>query len=395
LLCVAAATLLKRHVWRDNLHVFWDLKVYVGTMEARMQGLDPYAPATLGVFGIPSDYLVTTPPGVTWLLGLLGAPLLRDHAGVLLGAAHLLALAATTSLLARIFFGHGLTEIALACAAYLGMFAGVGIVSLGAANLGTLQHAIIIAALVPGLFHGRWGMALAAIFVASLFKPFYLAYLLFPVAAHGWSWRMLGVGALVSLATCGAYLAQAWLAPEAFQGWLANVHATLILQGDIGLNLLGARMLVGTGWVPYAVQATAIGVMVAFAVLGSTTGRRRWAVLLVVVLFANPRILSYDLAVAAVPFAFVYACLLGRFSPLAMEPLARIALSVGGLALLQVSSYYPTGIDPHLAFPLTALLGVAAVSWPWASPAARPGLGDAGDGPATSPLRISEIAPPM
>jgi hypothetical protein len=358
LIAVATITLLNRHVWRDHLHLFWDLKVYVATMRAQVAGLDPYARTTLGAFGISPDYLVTTPPAVTRLLGLLGTPLLVDQASWLLAAAHLAGLAATVAWSARMFFGPRAAMLALAAAAYLGLFAATGIVSLGAANLGTLLHGMVLLALGPGMLARRWGSAFAVILLATLFKPFYLAYLLVPVAAQGWSWRRVGHAGLACAGAAALYLVQAFVWPSTFRAWIGNVAIQTMEYGDIGLNLLGTRALQGSVWLALVVQAVAILGFLACAVFGRARGRERWAVLLVVALFINPRIMPYDLAVAAAPLAFLVA----GFAPEALHPMLRLPLSVAGLALLQVSSYYPTGIDPHWAFPLTALLAVAGAS---------------------------------
>ncbi|MBR0679042.1 hypothetical protein GXW74_00960 [Roseomonas eburnea] len=353
---LAVVALLERHVWGDTSPIFWDLPVYVATSEAQARGLDPYAPEVMRLLGLPDYLFVNSPPIATWLLGLAGGTPLRPHLGALLALAHVGALLAMPLVLGRVFFGHGMAGFALAAAAFLTMFAGAGITSVSAANLGTVLHAVILLALAPGLLRGRWAAFFVAVALASLFKPFYLAYCLLPAAANGWNWRHALVGAGISATVLVAHAASALIAPEAFSGWIANLRAAILVQGDTGTNLLGARALRDGGALRYLVQAAVIVAFLAVALLGRIRGRALWAALLIVVQFVNPRMMVYDLAVAAIPFAFLAA----PFIPAGRGPLARIGIAVGAVSVVQFAAYNGRLLDGSLLFPLMALALVLA-----------------------------------
>jgi hypothetical protein len=324
-------------------------------MEAQALGLDPYAPATRLSLGIPDFLFVNTPPIASWLLGLPAGTPLRSHFGLLLSLATISAVVAIPLVLGMLFFGPQPAALALACGAFLVMFAGCGISSIGAANLGTTLHALVIVAAAPGFRSGQWRWLILSVAFAALFKPLYLAYLILPAAADGWSWRAFLAGAAVAAVVAASYAASAWLMPDAFAGWIANLRGAVVTQGDGGMNLLGARILRDAGGIAYVAQAIVM-ICILMAALMTPTGPERWAALLIAVQFFNPRLMAYDIAVAAVPMAF----LARRLLPASWPPLMRLAITVATLVAVQFTAYNDSLVHAALLFPIMSLVILAA-----------------------------------
>lgn len=150
LLAFAILGLLERHLWGDTSELFWDVPVYVATMEAQARGLNPYSPEVMRGLGIPSFLTVNTPPLPTWLMGLIGTSVARAYFGTTLIVLAVSSLLAIPFCLGRLFFGRRLPDLALACAAFLVLYAGAGITSVGAANHGTILHALMIVGIAVG-----------------------------------------------------------------------------------------------------------------------------------------------------------------------------------------------------------------------------------------------------
>ncbi len=340
----------------------WDLDVYIAAARALAAGLDPYDSAVLHAMGVEPVLHFTSPPLIAWILGLFGrvAPWLM---GPLLSTLTLVALTATPMLLARLFYPRLPAAGVVAIGASFAGFHCAGVTALFAVNMGTLLYLPIIATLADGLLRRRWTAFHIAVAIATVFKPFYAAFWLAPVLAHGFNFRQARVGAIAACASAAGYLLPALLTPTQFNAWLDRLSLQTLGSADVGESAFGAAFT--THWpadhplAPYLVHLLFAAALVGLA----ATIRRphvRWAALLVGVILINPRMKEYDQAIAAVPLVYLGGLL---FSDL-MGPRARLCLSAWFVcALLYLGD--PDDILAAWAYPVLALAltaGAAAMA---------------------------------
>ncbi|HEY4249609.1 MAG TPA: hypothetical protein VGM87_00330 [Roseomonas sp.] len=355
-IAAGVAILVQRHVISAVHPLFWDIPVYVAAVNAYRLGLDPYVPAVLHSMGAPTSFFLTSPPTVARLFRLVAEAGLQPVFRSLLVALHLLAFLTLPIALGRLFFGRAPARLALALGAMILLFEAAGTEAFSSGNNGTLLYCAIALAALGGFRQGRWWLFLLAVFVATLFKPFYLAFLAVPALAHGVSWRLAVIGTAVGLAAIGVYVLFAVFDQVNFANWLARLSEQTMGEGLVGRNIYGGlRSLVPAApqTVLILAQLLYIAALAAAFLLLNPTGRLRWAFLLVAATFANPRISVYDDSFATIPLAFAAATLLPRALPMGV----RLAVTVAVLApLLLVPTYRTVALVPAgLMFPLTSL----------------------------------------
>lgn len=351
------AILVQRHYISAIHPLFWDLPVYVAAVNAYALGLDPYDSAVLHRLGAPTSFHFTSPPTVALLFRLIAGAGMQGVFGSLLLAAHLVAIIVLPVALGRLFFGRSADRLALAFGAMVMLYEAAGTSAFGAANNGTLLYCAIALTAISGFQKDRWLPFLVTVFVATLFKPFYLAFLAVPALAHGFSWRLAIHGALTGLAAITVYGLFALLDPASFSNWLGRLsEQSTGPYAIVGRNIFGGLLAVmpdlSQGIAAVAQLAYVVALGAAF-LLTNPSGRLRWAFLLTAAIFANPRLASYDDSVAAIPLVFAAATLLPRSLPTGI----RLALTVAVLSpLLLVPTYRTIALVPAgLLFPLATL----------------------------------------
>jgi hypothetical protein len=222
--------------------------------------------------------------------------------------------------LASLFIGRGIARIALGFGAYLMMFTTAGITSLGAANNGTLLYAAIILAAIPGFRRDKWALFHTAVFVAAIFKPFYVTFWILPVLAHGFAWRQVLIGSIGNVLVAACYLFSYRSDTAEFAQWLVNLHEQIVTLGHTGINIFGAvTQRAGSHlptFAPYAAQACFVLLMCINMLQMRCRGHVRWALLIIVAVFINPRLMPYDVAVTSIPVvALASTMVMRRFSP--------------------------------------------------------------------------------
>ena len=354
IILLAAAAFLKWHFVGKTFGAFGDEAVYVATVEAQARGLDPYDLGVQRLLGVIPTNFVNSPPAATWLLGIFGiGPLRRIFPEILLGS-HLISLPVLVVSLGNIFFGTSILCRLLAFACFLALFAAGGLFMFDTGNLAMLLHALMAASLSRGLLLRRWRLFYIALMFSSLFKPIYLAYALMPAASYGWSWLQAKRGALATALVATAYLFTVWMAPKETGEWLANLRMATFIAGDLGLNIYsGARRLLATSdsFILFSVQACFCGLLLAGALLVRNHDRRRWAALLVAVIYVNPRMMFYDVAIAAIPLTYLFSELL----PKRLSSEVRLGASVGILGAVHILAFRSILVPPDILFPLTTL----------------------------------------
>jgi hypothetical protein len=354
LLTFCVCGLLDRHVLGQTSPLFWDVPVYLRAADLLATGQNPYDSALLHQAGVPSYLYFISPPAVMLLLAAVAKTHLHGLLGPVLYLLHFVAMIATPLLLGRLLFGSSPARIGLAMGAFFTLFAAAGLGAFSAMNNGSVLNLLIVATAMRGLTRGRWtGFHIAAL-IAAIFKPYYVFFWILPVLAKDFDWRHVFIGAALTLLAALTYILPIWLAPDIFHAWVDNVLTTLAI-GGLGANVFGALddwiTVAELSWLPHAAQLLYIGYLAGLLLLTRLHGRELWAALLLSAVFMNPRPLGYDVAIAAIPLAYLTA----RLLPRSLSWGRRLAFSTLGLAAPMMVISYNDHIAPAaVLFPLVA-----------------------------------------
>jgi len=297
--------------------VYWlrDLKVYSTAVSTFAAGADPYRSALARHAG---GLFFTGPPFVWWLYKRVAESPLRPLVRHGLIAAGLISSAVLPLMQSRLLLGDRPERLALGAAVFFAAFSGAGFIAALAMNNGTVLYALIVAALFPAIARDRWIFFHAAVALATAFKPFYAAFWLVPLLADGISARHLAGCLAGAAAAASAYLVPALAAPALFAEWLHALYKQTLIDGLLGTNVFAAvfqwSIAPGRGLAPYEAQLALSGVLLlASLTLAHTDRPRRTAGLMLTAVFLNPRLMPYDICIAAIP---LLACVAGAESAL-------------------------------------------------------------------------------
>lgn len=344
------AVVADRHFIGSISPLFWDLPVYTTAVDLLATGQNPYDSNLLHQAGVASILHFTSPPAVYRLFELIANSPLHAIFKPALVLLHLVAILGIPLMLGRLFFGSGSIALGLAVGAFLVLFATAGLGAFGAMNNGTSLYFFIIAGLVPGLTRQRWTGFHIAVIVATIFKPFYIFFWVIPVLAHGFSWRQLFSGMICALVAVASYALAAVLDPALFNNWLNNILTQTVGIGDLGTNLFGVvhRLVPNVKGAPYAVHFALMAGLGLVLLTTRLRGPRLWASLIAAVIFMNPRVMGYDMAIASIPIAYLGAMLL----PGAITHHLRLAASTLAIGTtMLVLSYRDAFLSGGLVFP--------------------------------------------
>lgn len=362
LAAIAAACLASRlikHVLEGDTF-FWDYWVYQAATTALKVGADPYAPGAMQRFGVEQGYNFTYPPVALDILQPLAAldPTFVMWAySVLFAASALWLLWLLTNTVCA-----SLSPFQRACGLVAGVaaFTMAGTISISSANWGVILNAMVVTALVHAIRSRSYLPFLVAVVLCSSIKPFYLQFLIVPMIVNRESWVYI-VKAGVTVAVAAAiYLSYYFFSEARFVSWMMSIDDQSIAQGVVGNNVFGFALGLGaSSIVALAIHGLFCLAMLAMAMgLKSTDQGVRWSVALIVASFLNPRIMMYDVQIAAIP---VFYLICG--APLIqsrMCPRNGALLVVGVLFLVGLLSLREHAVFARsLAFPLTALVAVA------------------------------------
>lgn len=169
-------------------------------------------------------------------------------------------------------------------------------------NLANILYAALLLSGLRGIRSSRWLAYYVAVFLFASVKPQMLCFLLLPLLwGAGW------IGSTLSVASVGATFGVQWaLAPRLFKEFEMAVRSQLVTDGDIGVGI------------PSLFHNWHISVLMHFLVIAIFTlcmwmtrphrNDPAWiSAILVLCVLANPRLIHYDIAVAAVPTLYVLA----------------------------------------------------------------------------------------
>jgi hypothetical protein len=303
LFLVGAAVLVTPH----ERAAYWlrDLPVYRTAIATFAAGSDPYraalAPRARGLF-------FTGPPFVWELYKLAAESSFRRLVGPALVVAGLVSSAVIPLVQGWLFLGRRAERMALGCAFFFAAFAGAGFFAAMATNNGTPLYALLTVALVPGVTRDRWFFFNAAVALATAFKPFYAAFWLVPLLSNG---SLLGCLAAMAAAAL-TYLAPLLAAPALFHEWLRALSKQTLIDGLLGSGLFAAVFhQTSARLAPYEAQLAFSALLVIASLALPQTRTLRIAGLMLAAVFLNPRLMPYDICVAAIP---LLACVAGAAS---------------------------------------------------------------------------------
>jgi hypothetical protein len=169
-----------------------------------------------------------------------------------------------------------------------------------ACNVANIFYAAILVSGLHGIKRGRWVFFYISVAVAAVIKPPFLAFLMLPILACAeWISTVAVIGTVA-----GVFALQKAIAPVLFRGFLDSLRSELVAHHDLGKGLLAMFHGDPEILVPHFVL---VGCLAAY--MWHTRDRRNTAVwmsgALVLCVFANPRPIGYDLAVAGIPAFYI------------------------------------------------------------------------------------------
>ena len=245
--------------------------------------------------------------------------------------------------------------MALGWSFFFTAFAGAGFFAAMATNNGTPLYAMITVALVPAVTRDRWFFFNVAVALATAFKPFYAAFWLVPLLSNGSYTRHL-VGSVVGMAAAAlAYLAPLMAAPALFHEWLRALSKQTLVDGLLGSGLFAAVFhQTSARLAPYEAQLALSALLIIASLALPQARSQRIAGLTLAAVFLNPRLMPYDICVAAIPLV---ACIAGT-----ANGLAQAAWAVVLAAAMIVCDRNTPSLDGFLYSALTLLALLVAVA---------------------------------
>lgn len=285
---------------------YWDARVYAEAIGRWKHGLDPYTNASGLPFVYPPLFLIVA----SWLSRFFPGRaawhfyLLLDY-----GAALVL-----PWMLARTYIRSQWLTPAIAFIFFALEPKLFGEIVTLSGNLSTLLYALLLGAGIPGLRRGRWLLFYLAVFTAALIKPPFLALLLLPLFAGR---RQVWPSLACAFAAVSTFALQYLWMPRAFQDFYHAVSGEVIVREDAGMGLFALFLKLGHRFPffgPFGASVTHAGI-IGLLVGGLIVLRRNKDLpgaeslyvpgLLVIAIFANPRMQRYDVCVAMIPAIYI------------------------------------------------------------------------------------------
>ena len=373
LLAIALGFFVHRYFVLHDHPLFWDLRVYLGAIKAHALGLGPYHPGILEMLGVDGDLKYTSTPLVDRIFDLASRfPVVLTWAEPVYIVVHVCSVVTIVSVLTTLFLGHGWREALLGLAVFLLMFATGGMNALAAANDGTLLYGLILLAVHRGFLKRRWAAFHLIVTFAVAVKPIYAPLWLLPIFADRVSAKQIGFAICGGFVAVCSYLVYVVLEPTIVQDWLANLQTQAVqTASDLGDNVFAAVHGTAGGRLdvvlPLIAQFTFDVALVSILWLGGFAGRARWAALIVLAIFVNPRLMPYDSAIASIPLVALFA----DSVPIPGTRLTRALVVSCPLILASiVLPYRSVGVVPAAVLqPALAFAGLVLAAW---RPAWRP-----------------------
>jgi len=297
-------TALYFHLRPQAFHlILIDCGVYATAIDTWMAGGDPYR------FVSGADLPFVYPP-VFLYVGAAIARLLTPHTGwIIYVTLHLLATASIPWILYRFYLPRATTGPLAVYALYFAAPGFVGMLATETGNIAVMAYALLLLTAVPGLRKNKWVYFYVAVLLCATAKPSFLPFLLLPVLFGS---RQLLWAILTGSTAAAGLLSQRWIAPHLYARFTETLAKRTTEVGDVGVSVFGLVFhvlhnlhLPGQLILPaLAYGAMALTILVQLVLLRGRNRTPTWcALVLLGVLFLNPRLEYYDFCVAF-PLAF-------------------------------------------------------------------------------------------
>ena len=280
-----------------------DCGVYATAIDTWRSGGDPY------LFVSGADLPFVYPPLFLYL-GATFARLLGPHIGwIVYVTLHLIATAAIPWILYRFYLQSTTVGPIAVYALYFAAPGFIGMLATETGNIAVMGYALLLLAAVPGLRRNKWLLFYLAVLLCTIAKPSFLPFLLLPVF---FGQRQILWAVLTGLLSAVGLIAQRWAAPTLYTRFSETLAKRTREVGDVGVSVFGLvfhvlRNLHLPGQLVLPVLAYGALILTVLTVLFLLRSRPRtppwYALVLLGVLFLNPRLEYYDFCIAF-PLAF-------------------------------------------------------------------------------------------
>jgi Glycosyltransferase family 87 len=295
-------------VHRGDWWGWWleDLPVYSRALLTWLAGQNPYNDSM-------SPLYFLYPPVFLYLAKLVLIVLPRHWGEEVYFVTHVVAVIGLPLVLARYYFRQAWLGPLFALVLFFASPRFTGVLALCGVNVASILYCLAFVAAIPGLRRNRWEWFYLAVFLASIIKITFLVLLLLPLLAGRRQWvRSIVCGLAVIGVNVGEWV---WL-PVLYKGYEWSLKQGILVQQQFGYGIFGilATYHHRTG-TPVGLHAYIGSVVLALGMLLLMFALRRrlervqgvpelatngiWLALVVVmIIVANPREMQYDVDIA-------------------------------------------------------------------------------------------------
>lgn len=350
--------------YENIVRVFlWDYTVYASATKTSFAGFNPYTPGVIQQYGANAGFNFTSPPIFLTLIQTLN----RELGPRLLFGVY-------TSIFFLLLVYTGTLQLRLTSPAYkikdlrgdivttFTAFNIAGITATMSGNFGVIMNSLVIISVYYGIHHNRWWLFYISLIAFATIKPFYLEFLLIP-AFISRKWCQCAIISISCTVIVAGVYAFSWHSnPGLFADWRNSLADQSFARGDAGANLFAFFSSV-EGLKNGAVVGVVGQILFVMGLLALVTSglpknnSRRLSAIWVCAVYANPRLMMYDVALAAIPISALIADWASEYFKISRFAAgAFCCAALFGLGLL-------SGIEPlipaSLAFPFIAMAAIA------------------------------------
>ena len=311
-------------VWIHYDDPAWDAKIYLTAVHSIQHGHDPWADGVAVQKFAHSKAPASPSPGgpFTYVYSPITLPILRLVAAVPLWlAAAIFWLFYVAGAFGEVWFGlqahtpeeRRQLDVIAPVAIFFPGFLGSDIILSG--NVAFMLYGLVLATAVFAWRRGRWRWFYLAIVLASCFKAPLLSLLAIPILTARRQWLPVG---LTAAAGIGLFAIQPLLWPFYFHNYLEAVELQFSYNRDFGFSPAGIFSGIlydhhipyspasGIFYLLYAIPLFAFLFFLSRRYLAGAFSLAQWTpVMIVGVIFLNPRLIEYDAAPIALPMALI------------------------------------------------------------------------------------------
>jgi hypothetical protein len=281
---------------QGTFSAFPDARVCAYAFHDWFSGKNPYDAHNGGLYFV-------YPPLFLYVGAFLARLLPQGWGWILYIAIYLSSVLALPAILCRYYFRQPWLNQAFTYLIFLAVPGFATIFALLSGNISCLLYLLIFAAALPGVRKNRWELFYLAVFVAANIKITFVLMLFLPIFAGEWQ-LLRSLFCLASVIT--SQVLQKIFMPHMYADYRHSLANHVIGENQYGYGIFGIaagqdyKLHHAVGMVPYIIAVlVAIAIFCSLALLRRRAGLKSangaWlALVIVAVVIANPRILSYE-----------------------------------------------------------------------------------------------------